>query len=42
MSSQFPQANLEIQLHPDSLATHFIVRDTDGDEREVDTNPEPP
>jgi hypothetical protein len=32
----------EIQLDPDSLATHFIVRDVDGNEREVNTNPESP
>ena len=25
----------EIQLDPDSLATHFIVRDRNGDDREV-------
>ena len=25
----------EIQLDPDSLATHFIVRDRHGDDREV-------
>lgn len=29
----------EIQLGPDSLATHFIVRDADANEREVETNP---
>ncbi len=25
----------EIQLDPDSLATHFIIRDRHGDDREV-------
>lgn len=25
----------EIQLDPDSFATHFIVQDRDGDDREV-------
>jgi len=28
----------EIQLDPDSLATHFIVRDGRGDDREVWTD----
>jgi len=32
----------EIQLDPDSLATHFAIRDAEDSECEMDANREPP